>query len=71
MLHVRGRGFGNTADAVSVDVAGMPCHVLSTTDSVVTCLTSAWEPSVSNRTSFLGGSGVNLTQYTGMNFQHI
>lgn len=66
VLHVRGRGFGSTADSVSVDIAGMPCHVLSATDSVVTCLTSQWEPSVSNHTAFVGGAGVNITQYTGV-----
>ena len=65
VLHIRGRGFGNMADAVRVDISGMPCQVLSTVDSVITCLTSPWEPSVSNRTTFSGGAGIHLTQFTG------
>jgi hypothetical protein len=66
VLQVRGKGFGNAADAVRVDVAGIPCHVLSATDAVITCLTSPWDPSVRNYTSFPGGAGVNLTTYTGV-----
>lgn len=65
VLHVQGHGFGNIAESVRVDIAGMPCQVLSATDSAVTCLTSAWDSAVSNNTVFPGGAGIALTQFTG------
>lgn len=70
MLHIRGRGFGNLADAVLVDIAGMPCNVLTATDYVIVCSTSPWESSVSSYSSFQGGAGVNLTKYTGAITSH-
>lgn len=66
VLHIRGRGFGNMVHAVHVDIAGVPCKVLTTSDSDITCHTTPWQSSVNNYTLFQGGSGVNLTQYTGV-----
>lgn len=65
VLHIRGHGFGSMEGAVSVDIAGIPCRVLSAADSIITCLTSPWQPSVNNHTAFSGGAGVSLTQFTG------
>ena len=47
VLRVRGRGFGSVAAAVSVDIAGMPCHVLAAQDTLLTCVTAPWDASLS------------------------
>jgi IPT/TIG domain len=69
VLQLRGRGFGNVAGMVDVDVAGMPCRVLAAQDTLLTCVTSPWneELPASSETDpdvwFPGGAGVLWTEY--------
>jgi hypothetical protein len=58
VLQVRGRGFGNVAGMVDVDVAGMPCRILAAQDTLLTCVTSPWDAAAAAKATHVGGAGV-------------
>lgn len=39
LLRVKGSGFGNRVDMISVDIDGVPCEVQAVTNDLVTCIT--------------------------------
>ena len=44
LLRVRGSGFGNKVDMISVDVDGVLCEVQAVTNDLVTCITGPAPP---------------------------
>lgn len=66
LLRIRGSGFGNQINRVSVDVDGIPCNVKSISNNLLTCLTGR-PPSNSqaifkaNRTSIPYFEGQNMS----------
>lgn len=60
-VRIRGRGFGNSVQAVHVDVGGVPCFVAAVHESEIACVVSSGNSTV--REMYRGGSGVRITHY--------
>ena len=62
LLTITGFGFGNSKDDVAVDIAGIPCEVVSCSISEIKCWTGVPTPGSNVVASVVGGA----TNFTGV-----
>lgn len=60
-VRIRGRGLGNSMQAINVDVGGVPCFVAEVHESEIACVVSSGNSTV--REMYRGGAGVRITHY--------
>lgn len=57
-IYIKGRGFGQVKDAITVDVDGVPCVVVHVHEHEVECVLAAGNHTV--RDVYRGGAGVKV-----------